>query len=101
MTPVPGTVGVRHRFLRRGGSGNPAAERGLVEVVDEGPLAVDLDHRQPLPVAGLELVDAADVHLLVGEPELGAERGELRPRPLAERAVPSVEERDARDKGRG
>src|SRR6478736_6041966 len=38
-------------------------KRGLVEVVDEGPLAVDLDHRQPLAVALLELRHARDVHL--------------------------------------
>src|SRR6266536_1822939 len=41
-----------------------ADERGLVEEVDKGPLAVDLDHRQPLPVARLELRHAADIHFL-------------------------------------
>jgi hypothetical protein len=34
-------------------------------VVDEGPLAVDLDHRQPLPVARLEIGIAGDVDLAV------------------------------------
>jgi hypothetical protein len=34
-------------------------------VVDEGPLAVDLDHRQPLSVARLEVWIAGDVDLAV------------------------------------
>jgi hypothetical protein len=34
-------------------------------VVDEGPLSVDLDHRQPLSVAGLEVGIAGDVDLAV------------------------------------
>ena len=37
----------------------------LVEVVDEGSLAVDLDDREPLAVGGLELGDARDLDFLV------------------------------------
>ena len=47
----------------------PAERIGLDEV-RERPLAVDLDDRQPLAVAGLELGVAADVDLLELEPEL-------------------------------
>jgi hypothetical protein len=67
-----------------------AQQRGLVQVVDEGLLAVDLDDREPLAVAGLELVVPGDVDRLVGDPE----RVELLPRTLAERAVRRVEEDD-------
>jgi hypothetical protein len=35
-------------------------------VVDEGPLAVDLDDRDPLAIDGLERRIARDVHLGVG-----------------------------------
>ncbi len=73
-----------------------AQERGRVEVVDEGPLAVDLDDRQPLPVAGLELGVAADVDLfeveLVLEPKLCERRSDA----FAEGAALSVIENDAR-----
>src|SRR5581483_5035565 len=61
-----------------------AEERGRVDVVDEGPLAVDLDHRQPLAVALLELADPADVHLLELELVLAPQLCERRARPLAE-----------------
>ena len=77
------------------------AEGGLVEVVDERPLAVDLDDREPLPVARLELLDSRDVDLLVGEAELGSKPGQLRAGALAERAVAGMEEDDATDRGRG
>ena len=65
-----------------------------MDVVREHPLAVDLDHREPLPVAGLELRVAGDVDLLEREAELGAELLELRARPVAEMAALRVEERD-------
>src|SRR5262245_43723681 len=42
---------------------NVAEERRCVEVVDEGPTAVDLDHREPLTVLRLQLGIAADVDL--------------------------------------
>jgi hypothetical protein len=47
----------------------PAERIGLDEV-RERPLAVDLDDRKPLAVAGLELRVAADVDLLQVEPEV-------------------------------
>jgi hypothetical protein len=71
-----------------------APEGGLVEVVDEGPLAVDLHHRQPLAVALLELGHAGDVDLLELEAELVAQARQLLARPLAEVAALRVEERD-------
>jgi hypothetical protein len=67
-----------------------STERCGVEVVDERPLAVDLDHRQPLPVGRLELGVAADVDLLQLEAELVAQRVQLRARPLAEVTAFSV-----------
>jgi hypothetical protein len=80
---VPGTCQTLHIVL----SGQLAPERGLVEPVDEGPLAVDLDHRQPLTVLRLELGIAGDVDLPVVELDLGAQRGELPPRALAQVAA--------------
>jgi hypothetical protein len=38
-----------------------AEECSGVQVVDECPLAVDLDHRQPFAVLRLQFGDAADV----------------------------------------
>ena len=49
----------------------PAESVGLDEV-RERPLAVDLDDREPLAIAGLELRIAADVDLLELEAELFA-----------------------------
>jgi hypothetical protein len=63
--------------------GELPAQRFRLDEVDEGSLAVDLEHRQPLPVAGLELRVAADVDLRELD-SLGAERG---PRTLAEVAA--------------
>jgi hypothetical protein len=74
-------------------------ERGLVQVVDERPLAVDLDHRQPLAVAGLELGVAADVDLAQLELVLPPQLGELPARPLAEMAALGVVDGDARRYG--
>src|SRR3954447_5088510 len=65
-------------------------ERGLVEVVDEGPRAVDLDHRQPLTVLLLELGHAADVHLLELELVLPPRLRERLPCALAEMTVVCV-----------
>src|SRR4051812_22406482 len=63
-----------------------ADERGRVDVVDEGPPSVDLDYRQPLAVALLELGHARDVHLFELEVVLGAHLRERRLRALAEMA---------------
>jgi hypothetical protein len=74
----------------------PPAEAVRVDVVHEDALAVDLDDRQPLPIAGLELGVAGDVHLRELEAELVLERADRRARPLAEVAIGSVIQRDAR-----
>jgi hypothetical protein len=71
-----------------------APECGFVQVVHEGALAVDLDHRQPFPVASLERRVSADVDLLELELELGAQARELPPCPLAQVAARSVVQRD-------
>ena len=73
-----------------------ADKRRRVEVVDEGSPAVDLDHRQPFPVALLELRDAGDVHLFELELMLGAHLCERRLRALAEMAAFGVIENDPR-----
>jgi hypothetical protein len=41
-----------------------APKRIRIDVVDEDPLSVDLDHRQPLPISGLQRRIPADVDLL-------------------------------------
>jgi hypothetical protein len=73
-----------------------AQKRTLVDVVHERALALDLDHRQPLAVARLELRIAGDVDLLevegMGLPNL-CERA---PGTLAEVAVLGVVEDDPR-----
>jgi hypothetical protein len=67
-------------------------------VVDEGPLAVDLDDGDPFPVGGLEAWDAGDVRLGVRDP-LGVEN---RPSAVAQvAALRGVENDDARDRYRG
>src|SRR6476469_3314453 len=71
-----------------------ANKRGLVEVVDEGPLAVDLDHRQPFAVSLLELRHAADVHLREFELVLPAHVCERPANTLAEMAAIGVVEND-------
>ena len=71
-----------------------AEERSLVQVVDERALAVDLDHRQPLAIASLELGVAADVDLAQLELVLLPQRCELRARPLAQVAALGVVEDD-------
>ena len=59
-------------------------------MVDEGPLAVDLDHRQPLAVAGLEIRVAGDVDLAVAN-ALAVEHST---RPVAEVAPARREQND-------
>ena len=67
-------------------------------MVDEGALAVDLDHRQPLAVAGLELRVAGDVDRLVGH----SEAVELAAGALTEVApVRRVDDDAVRDRARG
>jgi hypothetical protein len=72
-----------------------AAKCGLVEVVDERAFPVDLDHRQPLAVARLELGIPTDVDLVELEAELVAEMPELPLCPFAQVAARSVIEDDA------
>jgi hypothetical protein len=64
-------------------------------VVDEGPLAVDLDHREPFPVLRLEVGIAADVDLLQLERHLGADVLDYAPRALAEVAPGRVVQDDS------
>jgi hypothetical protein len=80
---------------RRSGSRDLPPERRLVEVVDEGTLAVDLHHRQPLAVARLERGVAGDVDLVVGERQLDAQPRQLLARALAQVAAPRAVEDDA------
>jgi hypothetical protein len=61
--------------------------------------AVDLDHRQELPVALLELVVAGDVYLAELELDVAPQRVENRPRALAEVAAGRVVEDDFGDYG--
>ena len=65
-----------------------------MDVVGEDPLAVDLDHGEPFPVALLQLGVARDVDLFEREAELGAELLELLARPVAEMAALRVVEGD-------
>jgi hypothetical protein len=67
-----------------------ATERVGRDVVDEGALAIDLDDGQPLAVARLEFLVAADVDLLELETELVAQRRDRFLRPLAEVATVRV-----------
>jgi hypothetical protein len=71
-----------------------ATKRTSVDVVDEGALALDLDHGQPLAVARLELGIAGDVDLLELERAVLARGRDDRARPLAQVAAPRVVERD-------
>jgi hypothetical protein len=74
----------------------PPAEAVRVDVVHEGALAVDLNDRQPLPIAGLEFGVARDVHLGELEAELVSQLADGRARPLAEVAALRVVQSDAR-----
>ena len=72
-----------------------ATQRSVVDEVDECPLPVDLDHRQPFPVARFELRVATDVALLELEPELVACRPDDLARPLAAVAADRVVQNDS------
>ena len=63
---------------------NRFPERIGLDVVRETAPAVDLDHREPLPILGLEGGVAADVHLPQIEAELVTERAHLLERALAQ-----------------
>jgi hypothetical protein len=67
-------------------------KRVRIDEIDERPLAVDLDHRQPFPVLRLELRVAGDVDLL----ELLAACEQDFARPLAQPAALGVVKDDAR-----
>ena len=75
--------------------GHLTAERSRVDVVDEGPLAVDLDHRQPFAVLRFELRVAADVDLLEVERNLAAHLPDDCAGTLAEVTALRVIQRDA------
>ena len=80
-------------------AGQPTPKGRLVHEVHERPLAVDLDHRQPLAVARLELGVAGDVDLGELELRVRAHGDERLPRPLAEVAAGRVVEDDLRRYG--
>jgi len=73
---------------------NRATERIRVHVVDEAPPAVDLHHRDPLAVGGLELGIAVDRHLAQFEAELVARSRDDAPGRVAEVAARRGEEDD-------
>jgi len=65
-----------------------------VHVVDETTLAVDLHHRDPLAVLGLELWVAVDLHLAELEAKLVMRGRDDAPGRLAEMAARRGEEDD-------
>jgi hypothetical protein len=71
-----------------------AAQRIGLHVVCERPAAVDLHHRQPLPVPGLELCIAADIDLAQVERNLVAHGEQDRACALAQVAALRVVEDD-------
>jgi hypothetical protein len=72
-----------------------SAERSRLDEVREGALAVDLDHRQPLAVLGLERLVVGDVDLIELEALVGLS-GEYDPlRRLAQVAARSGIKDDA------
>ena len=73
---------------------NRSAQRIDLDVVGETPPAVDLHHREPFPVLGLEGLVPADIDLAEREAELGLERPDLVERPLAEVAALRVVDDD-------
>jgi hypothetical protein len=73
---------------------NRSAEGIDLKVVGEAAPAVDLDHREPLAVFGLESVVAGDVDLTEIEPELRLEGPQLHERPFAEVAALRVVDDD-------
>ena len=67
-------------------------------VVDERPTAVDLNDREELAVAPLQVSVSADVHLFQREAELASERRDRRPSPLAQVTALGVVKDDPRQK---
>jgi len=74
----------------------PSPERLGLHVVGADALPVDLDDRDQLAVARLELRIAVDRDPLELEPKLGAQRLELRLSPLAKVASRSLVENNPR-----
>jgi hypothetical protein len=73
------------------------AAKGIgVDVVDKGPLAVDLQHREPLAVARLQPGVAIDLDLFELERDLLPNLRDYPPCPLAEMTTLSVVENDLR-----
>ena len=83
-------------FVASSGSGEPAPEAGLVHVVDERPLAVDLHDGEPLAVQSLEIGVPGDVHLGELESQLVMQAPEHLPRALAQVTLGRVIEGDGR-----
>jgi hypothetical protein len=75
---------------------NRTAKRVRVDVVDETPPSVDLDHGDPLAVLRLELVVAVDRDLPQLEAELIARRADDAPRRRAKMAARGGVEDDLR-----
>jgi hypothetical protein len=73
----------------------PAPEGLGLHVIGADALAVELDHRDQLSVPRLEDRIPVDRHLFELEPELGAQREQLRARALAEMTAVSFEQDDA------
>ena len=73
---------------------NRPPERLELDVVREPPPAVNLDDRQPLAIAGLELGIARDVDLPQLEPELLVQPAHLLERSLAQMTSLRVVEDD-------
>jgi hypothetical protein len=79
----------------------PLPERFRLHVEGASALAVDLDHREPFAVAGLERGVAVDRHLVELERELVTELVQPTPRLLAEVAAARLVERYARPTDKG
>jgi len=77
-----------------------SAERIRLYEVDERAVSVDLDDRQPLPVACFQLAVAGDVDLLELERQLRADVLQNLPRAVAEVAAAGRVEGDAAGGGR-
>ncbi len=73
---------------------NRATQRVRMDVVDEAPPAVDLHHRDPLAVGGLELGIAVDCHFAQLEAEFLPRSRDDAPGRLAEVAASRGEEDD-------
>jgi hypothetical protein len=75
---------------------NRTAERVRVHVIDEAPLSVDLDDRDPLAVRRLQPLVAVDRDLPQLEAELVVRRADDAPRRRAEMAARGRVEDDLR-----